>query len=79
MQYFTVFELPRHMLVMHQKAPNHANDLINMVCVTLEGDFCQNCRFWTFCKVSHVRNCNNVQFLNINDHVIYASKKLVIK
>ena len=25
------------MLVMHQKAPHQAKDLINMVCVTLEG------------------------------------------
>ena len=36
-QKFSVFELSQSMLVTHQKAPNQAKDLINMVCVTLEG------------------------------------------
>ena len=31
------FELSQNMLVMHQKVPNQATDLINMLSVTIEG------------------------------------------
>ena len=37
LQQFSVFELSQNMLVMLKNAPNQAKDLINMVCVTLEG------------------------------------------
>ena len=37
LQYLSASELSQSMLVIHQKHPNQAKDLINMVCVTLEG------------------------------------------
>ena len=62
---------------MHQKAPNQAKDLMNMVSVTLEGLWIVSDRIVDFifsAKISQVRTYNNFQILNT-----YGTCQLCIK
>jgi len=65
-----------------KKAPNQAKDLINMVCVTLEGLWMVSDRivgFRFFIKFDRSRHALICSFWAITDHVDYQTKKLLIK
>ena len=69
LQYLSASELSQSMLVIHQKHPNQAKDLINMVCVTLEelwmvSDRIVDFRFLVFRQISQIQTLNNFLFLN---------------
>ena len=79
---FSVFELSWSTLVIHQKAPSQANDLINMVSVTPDGlwmvsDRIVKSRF--FVKFHRSRPAIIFSFSVIIEHVSYPSKELLIK
>ena len=76
LQKFSIFELPRCILVMHQKSSfNQAKDVINMECVTLEGLWMISDRLVNFRFFVKFHSCNNFQFLNYHRACSLCIKK----
>jgi len=76
------FEHSQNMLVMHQKCPNQATDLINMVCVTLEGLWMVSNRiiyFQFFFKFLRSGPAIIFSFWTLTEHVSYESIKTLFK